>query len=106
MMPGAFVILDELPYLPNGKINLRALPKPEADRFDGAGSFVPPRTAAERELAKMFCDVLGLEEVGIHDNFFELGGDSILSLRIVARAKEAGLALSPKVFFNIQQFQS
>ena len=53
-------------------------------------------------LAGIWAQVLGLQRVGIHDNFFELGGDSILSLRIVARARQAGLHLTTRQLFQNQ----
>ncbi len=63
-------------------------------------SFVAPRDHGERTLAKVWCDVLSLDRVGIHDNFFELGGASILSLQISERATAAGLALTPTMLFQ------
>ncbi|TDD60724.1 amino acid adenylation domain-containing protein, partial [Actinomadura darangshiensis] len=91
MVPAAFVVLDQgLPLTANGKVDRRALPAPEAVA-EPAGEYLPPRTAAERALAEVWQQVLGLERVGVEDNFFELGGDSILSLQIVARARAAGL---------------
>jgi hypothetical protein len=50
----------------------------------------------EKEFARIWQEVLGLERVGITDNFFELGGDSIVSIQIVARARDAGLLITPK----------
>ena len=61
-----------------------------------------PSTAVEETLVRIWSEVLGLTEVGIHDNFFELGGDSILSIQIVARANQAGLRLAPKHLFQYQ----
>src|SRR5262249_11187755 len=87
------------PMTSGGKVNRRALPKPEVDVSE-RGGYVAPRTPTEEVLAKIWAEALGLERVGIHDNFFELGGDSILSLRIVAAANNAGLQLSPKHFFQ------
>ena len=54
--------------------------------------YTAPSTAVEEALAQIWCEVLRLEQVGIHDNFFELGGDSILSIQIIARANAGGLA--------------
>jgi len=65
-------------------------------------AFVAPQTETERLIAELWQDLLGVEKVGIHDNFFELGGDSILSLRIIARANHAGLHLAPNDIFNHQ----
>ncbi len=65
-------------------------------------AFVAPGTETEKLIAGLWRDLLGVESVGIHDNFFELGGDSILSLRIIARANHAGLRLAPKDIFKHQ----
>ncbi|WP_165840630.1 condensation domain-containing protein, partial [Streptomyces scopuliridis] len=98
MVPSAFVVLDELPLTVNGKVDRRALPAPE---FDAAGEYVAPRTGAERVLADVWAEVLGVERVGIHDDFFELGGDSISSLKVVSRIRAAlGAGLSPRVLFD------
>lgn len=95
MVPSAFVRISNIPRLPNGKIDLKALPAPEL-----SGTFVAPRTAVEKILAEIWAQVLRLEQVGIQDNFFELGGDSILSIQIVAKANQAGLQLTPKQVFD------
>src|SRR6185369_16228380 len=60
------------------------------------------QTPAERTLAQIWCDVLGLRRVGMSENFFELGGDSILSIQVVARANKAGLRISPRQLFQHQ----
>ncbi|MFD2169571.1 amino acid adenylation domain-containing protein [Tumebacillus lipolyticus] len=89
MVPSAFVLLDELPLTPNGKVDRRALPVPDvADRalFDEA--YRAPRSDQEKTLAQIFCEVLGLEQVGIEDHFFELGGESLLATKVVARVRE------------------
>ena len=65
-------------------------------------AFVAPETETEQLIAGLWCELLGLEAVGIHDNFFELGGDSILSLRITARANTLGLRLAPNDIFKHQ----
>ena len=59
-----------------------------------------PCTPLEAELAAIWKDVLGVERVGIHDNFFDLGGDSILSIRIVAKANRLGLKLTSRQLFE------
>ncbi|MCA1682147.1 MAG: amino acid adenylation domain-containing protein, partial [Actinobacteria bacterium] len=98
MVPSAFVVLDELPLSPNGKVDRRALPAPELDPVAGVG-YVAPRTLAEQTLAEIWADVLGVEQVGVQDNFFELGGDSILSIQVVSRVRAAGLWLTTKDMF-------
>ena len=102
MIPAVFVMLDELPLLPNGKADRRALPAPDLARPEIDGDFVAPRIPAEKALAEIWAQVLRVEQVGIHDNFFELGGDSILSIQVTSRATQAGLRLTPRQLFANQ----
>ena len=101
MVPSAFVFLDKLPLTPNGKVDRKALPAPEARPGIGK-DYVAPRSDAETALAKIWSEVLKIDKVGVHDNFFELGGDSILSIQVVSRARQAGLGLTPKLMFEHQ----
>jgi amino acid adenylation domain-containing protein/non-ribosomal peptide synthase protein (TIGR01720 family) len=102
MMPSAFVALDELPLTSSGKLDRKALPAPGTGRPELQAGFLPPRTPAEEALARIWSEVLGVQRVGVFDDFFELGGDSILSIQVVARARQAGLNLSPRQFFQHQ----
>ena len=102
MIPSDFVLLENMPLTPNGKLDRQALPEPVEVVAGDSNTFVAPGTETEEILAGIWQQVLGLEHVGIHDNFFELGGDSILSIQIVARANQAGLKLSPKQLFRHQ----
>ena len=101
MVPSAFVRLDALPLTRTGKLDRRALPAPDLDQEPGT-AYVAPRTPDEESLAAVWADVLGRERVGVHDNFFELGGDSILSIQVIARAREAGIHLTPRQMFRFQ----
>ena len=85
MIPSAFVFLDTLPLLPNGKIDRRALPAPEKILRHPMGTFVAPRNPTEEKLARIWAEVLGLDQVGIHDNFLDLGGNSLLATQVVSR---------------------
>ena len=99
MIPATFTTLDALPLTPNGKLDRRALPAP--DETPPPPAYAPPRTPAEKAIAAIWADVLGIARVGIHDNFFELGGDSILSIQIVSRLRtRLGAALSPRAMFT------
>ncbi|HWE07716.1 MAG TPA: amino acid adenylation domain-containing protein, partial [Solirubrobacteraceae bacterium] len=98
MVPSAFVVLDALPLSPNGKLDRQALPAPDLDAVVATG-YAAPRTDAEAVLARIWAEVLGVERVGVEDNFFELGGDSILSIQVVSRARQAGLRLTSKDIF-------
>jgi len=64
--------------------------------------YVSPRNETEQTLAVIWQELLGIDHVGIYDNFFELGGDSVISIRIIARANQSGLRLSPKQVFDYQ----
>jgi amino acid adenylation domain-containing protein len=98
MIPSYWVWLDALPLSPNGKVDRRALPpvQPVPAR---TASHDEPRSEAERLLREVFCEVLGLASCGTADSFFELGGDSILSLKVVARARRKGLAIQHRDLF-------
>ncbi|HEX8707620.1 MAG TPA: amino acid adenylation domain-containing protein, partial [Pyrinomonadaceae bacterium] len=91
MIPSAFVMMAALPLSPNGKIDRRALPPPEAVRRDSAESFRAPRSHLEEAVAGIWREVLGLEQLGIDDNFFELGGHSMLATQVVSRLQDAFL---------------
>jgi hypothetical protein len=100
MVPGAIVVLEALPRTPNGKIDRKALPAPVVGGQSEAREFVAPRNAKEEALAGIWMEVLGLKQVSVFDNFFELGGDSLLSFRVANRAGQAGLPLTPRMFFE------
>ncbi|MCB0062618.1 MAG: amino acid adenylation domain-containing protein, partial [Caldilineaceae bacterium] len=102
MIPAAFVVLDALPLTPNGKVDRRALPAPDTSALAVNTAYAPPRSAVEKTLVTLWQELLRVEGVGIHDNFFALGGDSILSIQLIARAKQAGIALTPKQIFQHQ----
>jgi amino acid adenylation domain-containing protein len=101
MIPSALVVLDALPLTPNGKVDRRALPAPQVERPEGHVA-VAPRTPEERALARIWREVLGVEDLSVHDNFFGAGGDSIRAIQIAARARGVGLGLSPRQVFEHQ----
>jgi acyl carrier protein len=90
-----------LPLSPNGKVDRRALPVPDALRPELRVDFVRPRTPLERVLEAIWAEVLGLQEVGVHDNFFELGGHSLTAIQIVSRVNESfGLGTALRTVFE------
>ncbi|WP_460428284.1 condensation domain-containing protein, partial [Azotobacter armeniacus] len=99
MVPSAIVVLEALPLNANGKVDRKALPEPE---LTSECAYEAPQGVVEEALAAIWAEVLGVERVGRQDNFFALGGDSILSLKVVARARKRGLALVPKSIFERQ----
>ena len=88
MLPSSFVVLDEWPLTPGGKIDLHALPAPDSARSPERGTLVAPRTPVEQTLAAIWSELLGLERIGIHDNFFESGGHSLLATQLISRVRE------------------
>ncbi|WP_143342956.1 non-ribosomal peptide synthetase, partial [Crossiella equi] len=96
LVPAHLVVLDEFPRNPNGKLDRDALPDPEPA---GTGTDAPG-TPTEVLLAGLFAEQLGLAAVGVHDSFFTLGGDSISAALLVAKAKDAGLALAVRDVFR------
>ncbi|HLX57653.1 MAG TPA: condensation domain-containing protein, partial [Ktedonobacteraceae bacterium] len=88
MLPSVYIQLDALPYLPNGKLDRRALPVPGEARPALGKAYVAPGTPLEQYLAATWQELLKLEAVGIHDNFFELGGDSIKAAISMNRVQE------------------
>ncbi|WP_243147016.1 non-ribosomal peptide synthetase [Scytonema sp. UIC 10036] len=101
MVPSAFVILDKMPLYPNGKVNRRELPAPDASHFSARNNFVAPRTSTEEALAEIWSQVLGIEQVSIYDNFFELGGHSLLVTQAISRSRQAfGIEMPLSRFFE------
>jgi amino acid adenylation domain-containing protein len=102
MIPQAIVLLPALPLNRNGKIDRRALPElePEPDNTSGPCRKLTP---TEERLAHIWCELLGAKSIGANDNFFEKGGQSLLAVRMVARAREAfGIDLSVSRLFEFQ----
>ena len=103
MVPSAWLPLDALPLMPNGKLDrkaLAALPLPQAHE-----SYVAPGTPLEATLCRLYGELLGPEltqgrDIGVHDSFFALGGDSILGLKLIARLREQGLSVTPRDLFR------
>ena len=100
MVPRHFVVLDALPLTPQGKVDRRALPEPEAVRPQLAQEYVAPVGAVEELLAEIWGRVLGVDRVGRHDNFFDLGGDSIRSIQILGQARANGLSFDLQDLFR------
>lgn len=101
MVPTLWVELATLPLTTNGKVNKQALPAPNASALL-AEEYEAPRTQAEQTLGRIWQDVLKKDTIGIHDNFFELGGDSIITIQIVSRLRQAGYSVQPRDLFVYQ----
>lgn len=103
MIPSKFVQLEELPRLPNGKIDMNSLKLPvEEESLSSKTGVSVPKTKVEIQLVEIWEEVLGFRPIGVHDNFFQIGGDSILSIQIIAKARQAGIFLAPNQIFENQ----
>jgi amino acid adenylation domain-containing protein len=88
MIPSTFVTVPTIPLTPNGKVDRRALPAPDQARPELRETYLAPRNELERVLASMWCEILGVEQVGVRDNFFDLGGDSIRGAIFINQLQE------------------
>jgi amino acid adenylation domain-containing protein len=87
MAPAVFVELESMPLTPNGKLDRRALPAPDAAGLGPAGGYVAPRTLVEARLAEIWSQVLGVNQIGVNSDFFELGGHSLLATQVISRVR-------------------
>ncbi|MFE0461113.1 amino acid adenylation domain-containing protein [Kitasatospora sp. NPDC058965] len=99
MVPAQFAVLDALPLTPSGKVDRKALPalaRPVEQR-----EYLAPRDPAEEAVAGFWCEVLGVDRVGVLDDFFALGGHSLLATRVLARIRAAfGIELPLRLLFE------
>jgi amino acid adenylation domain-containing protein len=86
MMPGAIVVVEDLPRTPSGKIDKLALPDPDVADAQSA-EYVAPRTPLEEAVAAIWVQVLGVAQIGVEDDFFALGGHSLLATQVVAQVR-------------------
>jgi len=99
MVPAAYVRLEWWPLTAHGKLDRKALPVPEDEAY-AVQAYAAPAGEAERALAEIWSEVLGIERVGRHDNFFELGGHSLLVVRVIARMRQRGLHAEVRALFT------
>jgi acyl carrier protein len=100
MVPAAYVKLDHLPLMPNGKMDRKALPAPEGDVYAVRG-YAAPQGETESILAGIWVDVLQVGRVGRWDDFFHLGGHSLLAVRVISRVRqEFGVELAISEVFR------
>lgn len=95
MIPSYFVLLDEIPLLPNGKVNKKELKIPNIDDYRAA--YEAPSNELEEKLCAVFSEVLEIENIGVNDDFFEIGGDSIHAINAISKAKLPELDV-PKLY--------
>ncbi|MCX5046721.1 non-ribosomal peptide synthase/polyketide synthase [Aldersonia sp. NBC_00410] len=96
MVPSAFVVIDEVPLTPIGKLDRKALPEPVFETVE----FRAATTPLEQGIAEVMAEVLGLGSVSVDDSFFALGGDSIVSIQFVSRARARGIRFTPRDVFE------
>ena len=89
MVPTIFMALEAMPLTPNGKVDRKALPEPDASRPELEANYVAPRTPIEQQITDIWMQVLNVKRVGIYDNFFELGGYSLVGIQVVSRVRQA-----------------
>lgn len=103
MIPSRFVVLDRLPRTAAGKLDRRALAHVTGTELSADVTRqgpTAPRSDLETKLVAIWKDVLKVDDVGVDDDFFEIGGDSLLSIRVIARAGREGIRITPERFFE------
>ena len=101
MVPSAIQPLAEMPTTPSGKLDIAALPVVgSGERPELAGRYVAPRSPVERHLEQVWCEVLGLETIGVEDSFWDVGGDSIRAIRLIRAVNDAGYKISLQTMFD------
>ena len=105
MVPNLINQVDQLPKLPNGKINLDQLPSIQPTQKASPDEDMPASNKVEQQMVKIWEEVLGFEPIMVSDNFFEIGGDSILSIQIVAKSNKYGLKITTEDLFRFQTIQ-
>ncbi|MEH2206134.1 MAG: amino acid adenylation domain-containing protein [Nostoc sp.] len=88
MLPSVFVMLENLPLAPSGKVDRKALPKPDNFRPELETAYILPRNEMEHAIADIWQNILKVEKVGIQDNFFDLGGHSLNVLQVYSKLRE------------------
>ena len=101
MVPTRYIAVEDLPLTPNGKLDEAALPVPTQAVVAGVSEFVAPRTRFERDLAAIWCEVLGLKQVSVYDNFFDIGGHSLLLNQVALAIRRAsGMDVPLRMLFE------
>jgi len=94
MIPNKIIVLDKLPLSANGKVNVQMLKSlVEAQRVKRA--YILPRSAMEKEVARIWQDVMNCESVSITDDFFEVGGNSLLAVVLINKINKVLTATLP-----------
>ena len=101
MIPAAFVSVASFPLTPSGKLDRKALPPPDVAARETDAASLEPRTPTEKVLARIWCEILDLKQVGVRDNFFDLGGNSRLVVLVIGEInKTLNARLNVPAFFQ------
>jgi hypothetical protein len=100
MVPSHFVPLRDMPLTPNGKVDRRALPAPDATRATSPERRVAPRGDVEAMIHEVFVELLGHREFGVLDDFFRLGGNSMMAARLMVALRGRGIVLQLRDLFE------
>src|SRR6202011_1570930 len=101
MVPATFVTLEKLPLTNSGKIHRKALPEPPSITHNGANPEAIPRNAVERQVLRIWEDIIGARGIGITDDFFAVGGHSLLAVRLIAELNKCfGIPLPLATIFH------
>ena len=106
MVPAAFKIMDQFPVTLNGKVDRKRLPVPDETIILLSDKYVAPVSQKEKELVRIWAEVLKIENIGITDNFFELGGNSLVAAMLITRIKKIfNIRLPIRLLFKLQIIQ-
>ena len=101
MVPSYFVFVDALALTLTGKVDKKALESIDFKKQEPTITVDAPRSELEKTIGQIWCEVLGVQQIGIHDNFFELGGHSLSAMQILSRiSKTFHLDLSMRIMFE------
>jgi amino acid adenylation domain-containing protein len=101
MVPSSVVVLDAMPRTPNGKTDRKALPAVDWSDVERDTPYVAPSDELERQLARLWEEVLRISPIGVHDDLFSLGVDSLTAARLMARIeRELDTELPVGVLFS------
>jgi len=107
MVPAAFMILEQLPLGPSGKVDRKSLPRPPRTETRATGTFIAPSTETERTLAAIWCQVLGRERCGLGEDFFDIGGHSLRATQVVNRIQtQLHVDLPLRAIFNYRTLEA
>jgi amino acid adenylation domain-containing protein len=100
MVPSVFMSLDALPITPNGKLDRKALPAPDATNIPHTSQYQAPQGEVEELISQIWARVLEVDRIGRHDNFFELGGHSLLAVKVIEHLRRHGMHADIRALFN------